>query len=384
MYYMAVLRLFTRGRLVPVVVQSPEAIYRVPTLGKVAQVQALMQSELDFDQAQMKADPDRATPLKGVLGTQQIEPSAHSSLEHRQSELPDIGELKKAVGFATATWPGPRAAPGSLIKEIRTGKSDKQLFWCTNGINEFLPVVPHIDDSLSLYAMRSSFGLSHADYGEIRALASIYVDDLIRIKPTGPYHLAGYCLGGLVALEMARELSLRSRSIDALLLVELDTRNKYRSVLLWGVHRIAKVRLDWNRLYELNPHVKKRSVVQNICRNAIYESFKEIKNYFQYFNKRNNDPDTKTPSLSFHPYSGDAILIFGAESYLGLTARIISFISRQPLGSWFVDKLYHRTNLIKNAEFRLISGGHWPYFDEKSCKELGEEINKHILQVDNK
>lgn len=41
---------------------------------------------------------------------------------------------------------------------------------------------------------------------DMHELATLYVDRLIKIKPEGPYHLAGWCIGGSIAFEMAQIL----------------------------------------------------------------------------------------------------------------------------------------------------------------------------------
>jgi amino acid adenylation domain-containing protein len=47
----------------------------------------------------------------------------------------------------------------------------------------------------------------------IEEMAVSYVDEMTRHQPVGPYVLAGYCMGGKVALEMARVLRKRGQSV---------------------------------------------------------------------------------------------------------------------------------------------------------------------------
>jgi len=55
--------------------------------------------------------------------------------------------------------------------------------------------------------------LDNPKHGEIDpfpsmgAMAQLYVDEIIRTQPTGPYILCGFCLGGEIVLEMARLMS---------------------------------------------------------------------------------------------------------------------------------------------------------------------------------
>ena len=57
----------------------------------------------------------------------------------------------------------------------------------------------------------------------IEAMASLYVKQIRRAQPHGPYHLGGYCMGGTVAYEMAQQL--RAQGEDVALLALFDTMN---------------------------------------------------------------------------------------------------------------------------------------------------------------
>ncbi|MEA2828664.1 MAG: hypothetical protein QOG43_3103 [Actinomycetota bacterium] len=53
--------------------------------------------------------------------------------------------------------------------------------------------------------MRGLYG-KQAPHGRIEDMATHYLRELREVQPTGPYHLAGYCFGGIVAYEMAQQL----------------------------------------------------------------------------------------------------------------------------------------------------------------------------------
>ncbi len=57
----------------------------------------------------------------------------------------------------------------------------------------------------------------------IEELAAEYIDLMKQHQPKGPYLLAGYCFGGFVAFEMARQLHAQSEHVD--LLAMIDTYN---------------------------------------------------------------------------------------------------------------------------------------------------------------
>ncbi len=57
---------------------------------------------------------------------------------------------------------------------------------------------------------------AHADVG---AIATEYLTQMRTVQPTGPYFLCGYCFGGLVALEMAQQLTEGGDSVAFLALI---------------------------------------------------------------------------------------------------------------------------------------------------------------------
>jgi amino acid adenylation domain-containing protein len=80
----------------------------------------------------------------------------------------------------------------------------------------------HLGDDQPLYAIRAR-GL----YGEeeppsrLETMARDYVEAIREVQPQGPYHLGGWSLGGVVALEMAQQLMADGEDIG--LLAFLDT-----------------------------------------------------------------------------------------------------------------------------------------------------------------
>ncbi|GAC1538344.1 MAG: hypothetical protein NVS2B17_12160 [Candidatus Velthaea sp.] len=57
----------------------------------------------------------------------------------------------------------------------------------------------------------------------IEAAATEYLLRIRSIAPTGPYRLGGYCQGGLIAFELARQLRAAGEGVDALILVDPGT-----------------------------------------------------------------------------------------------------------------------------------------------------------------
>jgi hypothetical protein len=51
-------------------------------------------------------------------------------------------------------------------------------------------------------------------------MAATYIQSMRSVQPEGPYLLGGFCGGGLIALEMARQLQMSGQSVKMLVLIE--------------------------------------------------------------------------------------------------------------------------------------------------------------------
>jgi len=60
------------------------------------------------------------------------------------------------------------------------------------------------------------------------AMAAAHIESLRSIQPEGPYLLGGWCNGGLVAYEMARQLHAQGQTVDLLVLMDPDSPAPYK------------------------------------------------------------------------------------------------------------------------------------------------------------
>ena len=81
----------------------------------------------------------------------------------------------------------------------------------------------------------------------IEAMAASRLETLLQAQKKGPYLLGGYCNGGLVALEMARQLKRRGEKVGALVMISADATNArfrplYRLSNIWSAVRMLDER----------------------------------------------------------------------------------------------------------------------------------------------
>jgi acyl carrier protein len=130
-------------------------------------------------------------------------------------------KIEEKIRVFISGWRGERTGAESLVLGLnRTGKK-RPFFWCLQESEEFNQLALHFGPERPLYGMRSGYLAMSYTKANIAALARRYADEILEIDATGPYVIAGNCQGGIVAVEIARQLQQTGRQI--LLLTTLDT-----------------------------------------------------------------------------------------------------------------------------------------------------------------
>jgi thioesterase domain-containing protein/acyl carrier protein len=131
--------------------------------------------------------------------------------------------LTKPAGIPVVTLKGAiSAAPLMLVHGAGAG-----LLW------GYTNLARHCDTPRSICAFAPELSVDASSPGRMEDMAARYVARLRTIQPHGPYHLAGYCFGGNLAYEMARQLSAEGESIGLLAVFDSTPSNsEYHRVRL--------------------------------------------------------------------------------------------------------------------------------------------------------
>ncbi|SHH04644.1 non-ribosomal peptide synthetase [Flavobacterium defluvii] len=121
------------------------------------------------------------------------------------------------------------------------------------GLNvlNFMNLSKHFDDDQPIYGIQGTKPKGFDGwYESIEAMAAHYIDAIIKVNPKGPYALAGFSFGGIVAFEMTRQLKEQGKivSLTALLDSYVDSSyyyGSYRRKQLVRYFDITHRRLDF-------------------------------------------------------------------------------------------------------------------------------------------
>ena len=89
------------------------------------------------------------------------------------------------------------------------------------GPAEFFQLVKYMQTPYGIFGLQPK-GIEGFDApcARIEDMAQFYLKAILRFQPRGPYFLAGYSLGGLVALEMARTLNSNGQEVALLAMID--------------------------------------------------------------------------------------------------------------------------------------------------------------------
>jgi len=92
---------------------------------------------------------------------------------------------------------------------------------CATGhVLRYRALVSHLDSDVPVYGLRAPDVHELKGFPTVEELAELYVEDIRRIQPYGPYQVCGFSFGGIVALEVAHRLQTMGETVSLLVLLD--------------------------------------------------------------------------------------------------------------------------------------------------------------------
>lgn len=152
-------------------------------------------------------------------------------------------------------------------------------------------------------------------YQTVEERAAAYLVELLEFQPQGPYQLGGYCMGGVIALEMARQLRAQGRQVNLLLLIdcfapgyELHTDSPRNGRIL-------------NSLKQLMLNVRNNIIIQKTLKNSATQNVWRVMKKLVKYNVRDTEESAAAVDIqgryAFFNSNKDAIASYKADSFRG-------------------------------------------------------------------
>jgi FkbH-like protein len=115
------------------------------------------------------------------------------------------------------------ATPPVHIVPMRP-RGDRTPLFCihcgTGHVLRYRALSSYLDPEIPLYGVRAPELRAGKTLPTIEELAALYVKDIRKVRPHGPYQLFGFCIGGIVAFEVARQLTQLGETVSRVVMVE--------------------------------------------------------------------------------------------------------------------------------------------------------------------
>ena len=267
------------------------------------------------------------------------------------------------------------------LVEIQPKGSEPPLF-CVHAVGgtvfSYTGLAHHLEPRRPLYGLQAK-GLDgkHQPYTCIEEMAAYYIDAIRSVQPDGPYLLAGWSMGGIVALEMARQLGEHGQDVARLVLIdtEADHGNDAQTVipnylLLTGFLNNAGIQtntpvLNTETLQQLTPNEQLAYILDLARANAVLPpdtTLADIQHLFEVY-KANLSADR---SYVTPPVPCPVTLLKATEQPERRRNEVID--------QW-------RALASAGIDIQLIPGNHFSILREPNVECLADSVEKSLADV---
>ena len=103
----------------------------------------------------------------------------------------------------------------AAIITLQAGAAGQTPLFClhqpSGGVHHYVPMVAGLPDEMPVYGIPLPEALRNQD---IVALAGTYLSQIRQVQAQGPYRLGGWSMGGLLALELTRQLEAQGQGVE--------------------------------------------------------------------------------------------------------------------------------------------------------------------------
>lgn len=162
-------------------------------------------------------------------------------------KAPTIRQLAAVMDQAAWDLPVP-------LVQLRPG-SGRPFFLVHSLAGTFLElwaVLRALDTQRAVYGLQArAVGDENAPYVSVREMAADYIGHMRRVQPEGPYAVGGYSFGGLVAYEIAQQLSRAGEQVELVTLIDTHVHGRYLPLVEWARYCTGWLGVTFRRLRSL-------------------------------------------------------------------------------------------------------------------------------------
>ncbi len=302
----------------------------------------------------------------------------------RKMPLATLFEAPTVRDFARLLQGGESQTFGGRILKVRGGNGCTPLM-CVDGGPIYLPLAQHLGNDRALYGLRLENTEQFPKPYRIEDIAAYHIETLRKVQPKGPYLLGGWCLAGVLAYEMARQLSAQGEQIELVAMFDaanpayLRRFNKLelmiRRSLFWG----HKAQMHTKRLVKMRPGKAAKYLWERVesLKQAARRTFWRVSYQFR---------DENAQEVSAELKDASAVVYLAARAYQPgpYDGRVALFRSALEPMSLHRDPKLGWKDLIPQLEVEEIPGDHRQILEEPAVAMLAREMNVRLPSKEDK
>lgn len=292
-------------------------------------------------------------------------------------KYPSISELAKAIEDSNQN----KVGLNSLLLDVKTSGSKPPLYMVHGGGSSasiYYSLAKYIDSEQPIYGFQPK-GLDGIEEPNksLEEMAACYISLMVQQNPDGPYILSGYCFGGIVAYEMAKQLQSMGKKVDKLILFDTaayyykEKHSHFEKFKLRLMIILAHLNFLFN---EPKSYIGRKTRALERKINSLFAKMKMkpdqkiVDERSNSLNKVTNNNTSILKKYNLTPYNGPLYLF---------RAKTREIYHEEP-------KFYGWTSFVEKVKVIDIGGHHDIIFKRTEvCKEIAEKIQK-VLDEKNK
>jgi thioesterase domain-containing protein/acyl carrier protein len=130
-------------------------------------------------------------------------------------------------------------------------------------------LAPHLGLEQPLFGLRPRWVDGSDGYATVEEMAREFATELRAVQPEGPYRLAGHCVGGIAALEVAQVLMEQGEEIELMILLDTERPSSLRTFLIHHMrHRIRHITDVLSEIMHAGP--EKGAMIRRLIHRKLY------------------------------------------------------------------------------------------------------------------
>lgn len=201
------------------------APYAAPSSDAEARMAGLWADVLDLDSIGLDDDFFELGGDSLVAATLVVAIKAAFGVDVRESQLPELNTPRKLLSLVTDDAAGRTDLPSNVIA-INPGGRLAPIF-LIHGAAGIVFLKPRFRDALDpeqpVYIFQAQgYDGAAPPLASVEEIAAAYLRSILAVQPEPPWHLAAFCAGGWIAVDIAKQMQLQGRRPATVILVDTN------------------------------------------------------------------------------------------------------------------------------------------------------------------